>query len=118
MTAERFAPKTTVKLDPPKHQKFTREELSQFDGVRSDKIFVAIKGTVFDVTRNTAAYGPDGGYHVFAGKDASRALGRSSLEPADVLPEYKDLPKEDMQVLDDWYTFFVQRYNIVGNIEQ
>ena len=41
------------------------------------------KGTVFDVTGNKA-YGPDGGYKVFAGKDASRALAQSSLKPEGV----------------------------------
>lgn len=87
-------------------------------GVKNDKIYVAIKGTVFDVTRNKDSYGPDGGYHVFVGKDASRALAMSSLEPEDAVPKYKDLPEADLKVLDDWYTFFKLRYNIVGSVRR
>ena len=86
-------------------------------GIKNEKIYVAVKGTVFDVTRNQESYGPDKGYHVFAGKDASRALARTSLDPQDVQPEYEDLPETDLKVLDDWYSFFLQRYNIVGKVE-
>jgi hypothetical protein len=30
--SNRFAPKTTVKLDAPKDRLFTKEELAQYDG--------------------------------------------------------------------------------------
>jgi hypothetical protein len=73
---------------------------------------------VFDVTRNKESYGPEGGYHVFVGKDASRALAMSSLEPEDAVPKYKDLPEADLKVLDDWYHFFELRYNIVGHVRR
>ncbi|KAJ9489716.1 hypothetical protein VN97_g3558 [Penicillium thymicola] len=77
---------------------------------------VAIKGVVFDVSRNSA-YGASGSYRVFAGKDASRALASSSLKPEDCVPEWYDLPDKEKTVLDEWYTFFSKRYNIVGKVE-
>lgn len=77
-----------------------------------------MKGTVFDVSRNTESYGPEsGGYRVFVGKDASRALAKSSLEPEDVRADYKDLPQEEIKVLEDWYLFFSQRYNVKGHVK-
>lgn len=86
---KRFSPKIPVQLDPPKYDPITVEELSKCDGeffalhlqgfvisVRisyTDKLqfpgtdpnrptLVAIKGIVFDVTRNQA-YSPSGQYH-------------------------------------------------------
>ncbi|KAI7498678.1 hypothetical protein KC357_g171 [Hortaea werneckii] len=70
------------------------EYLSKCDGTNPDyPTYVAIKGTVFDVTGNKA-YGPEGSYKVFAGKDASRALAQSSLKPEECRPEWEDLSDE------------------------
>jgi len=55
---------------------------------------------------------------VFAGRDASRALAKSSLKSEDCVPEYADLPASELKTLDDWFTFFSKRYNIVGKVEK
>lgn len=54
---------------------------------------------------------------VFAGKDSSRALGRSSLKPEECRPEWHDLDDKDKGVLEDWFKFFSKRYNVVGKVE-
>lgn len=54
---------------------------------------------------------------MFAGKDGSRALARSSLKLEDCSPEYEDLDEKEKKVLNDWYAFFSKRYNIVGKVE-
>lgn len=54
---------------------------------------------------------------VFAGKDPSRGLACSSLKPEDCVPEWHDLDDKEKTVLDEWYTFFSKRYNIVGKVE-
>ena len=54
---------------------------------------------------------------VFAGKDPSRALAKSSLKPEDCVPEWSDLTDENKTVLSEWMTFFSKRYNIVGKIQ-
>ncbi|KAF9377581.1 hypothetical protein BGX21_003159 [Mortierella sp. AD011] len=59
-------------------------------------------------------YGPGGGYHCFAGKDASKALGKSSLKPEDCVADYSELNETERKTLDDWYIFFEKRYAIVG----
>lgn len=53
---------------------------------------------------------------VFAGKDPSRALAQSSLKEQDCVPEYEDLEDQHKTVLNEWYTFFSKRYNIVGKV--
>ncbi|TID29802.1 hypothetical protein CANINC_001617 [Pichia inconspicua] len=116
----KFEPKTPVKLDPPKDDALTLDQIAQCDGERNKCMWIAIKGTVFDVTNNTNAYGVGKGYHVFVGKDASRALGKSSLKPEDVDPkvswDYSTLNEKEMKTLNDWYTFFSKRYNIIGRV--
>lgn len=54
---------------------------------------------------------------VFAGHDASRALGMTSTKAEDVRPEWQDLADDKKKVLEDWLTFFTKRYNIVGKVE-
>ncbi|KIN06372.1 hypothetical protein OIDMADRAFT_17284 [Oidiodendron maius Zn] len=115
--AAKFEPKTPVQLDPPKNDPISKEFLSQCKGVDGGLCYVAIKGKVFDVTGNKA-YQPGGSYHVFAGHDASRALAKTSTKAEDVSPEWADLPDSEKKVLDDWFTYFSKRYNIVGEVEE
>jgi membrane-associated progesterone receptor component len=51
-------------------------------------------------------YGPGGAYAVFAGKDASRALGLSSTKHEDAVPDWSTLDAEALKTLDGWYDFF------------
>ncbi|KAL2024362.1 hypothetical protein VTK56DRAFT_8844 [Thermocarpiscus australiensis] len=52
----------------------TPSELAQYDGSDPAKpIYLAINGTIYDVSSNPATYGPGGSYHFFAGCDAARA---------------------------------------------
>lgn len=56
-------------------QEFTPAELARYDGSDPElPIYLAINGTVFDVTANRRTYGPGGSYHVFTGADASRGF--------------------------------------------
>nr|CAG8440260.1 9753_t:CDS:2 [Entrophospora candida] len=89
-------------LQPPKDTLFTPAELAKYDGTdASQPIYVAIKGTIFDVTTKRESYGPGGSYHVFAGKDASKALGMGSLQPEDVIADYSSLDDKQLKVLED-----------------
>lgn len=46
-----------------------------YNGTDPDQpIYLAINGTVFDVTAGRHTYGPGGSYEVFAGRDATRAF--------------------------------------------
>ncbi|KAG9241826.1 cytochrome b5-like heme/steroid binding domain-containing protein [Calycina marina] len=116
MTGGKFEPKTPVALDPPKDTPISISELSAANGVGDAKAYVAIKGKVFDVTGNKM-YAPEGSYHVFAGHDASYALGKTSTKPEDVKADWFSLDDKEKGVLADWETFFTKRYNIIGKVE-
>ncbi|KAK4051205.1 hypothetical protein OIV83_003027 [Microbotryomycetes sp. JL201] len=110
-------PPPDLKLNPPKDDPITKEELKKYDGSNPDLgIYVAIKGTVFDVSAKKDMYGPGCGYNIFTGKDASVALGRSSLKWEDAHSDYSILNQDEMGVLNDWYKYFEKRYNIVGKV--
>lgn len=71
---------------------FTVEELRFYDGVQSDgRILIALLGQVYDVSSAANFYGPTGAYGVFAGRDASRALGVFSVDASNIKDTYDDL---------------------------
>lgn len=112
--------------DPPRN--FTMEQLRKFNGVvmpetskfdlDAGKIHICIKGNVYDVTSAADFYGPEGGYHLFAGRDASRALAKLSFEEADLAqPQIDDLSFAEKDQLGDWEAKFeMKRYPIVGRL--
>lgn len=46
---------------------------------------------------------------MFAGKDASRGLGMSSLKPEDAVADYSTLDEAQMKVLNDWVRTMASR---------
>ncbi|CAG8532569.1 7032_t:CDS:2 [Acaulospora colombiana] len=84
-------------LPPLNDTPFTLEELSKFTGSNEkEPIYVAVKGIVFDVSENRQSYGPGGNYHIYAGKDVSKGLGLSSLNPEDAIGNYSTLNEEQV----------------------
>ena len=51
---------------------------------------------------------PGKGYNVFAGRDASKALGKSSMKPEDLSADYSDLTEWELKVLDDWLAYYTK----------
>jgi len=104
-------------LPPPKEDPFTLQQLKEFDGTNESKpIYISIKGTVYDVSMKRDTYGPGGSYHIFAGKDPSRALGKSTLKSEDAVADYSTLEPSERKVLDDWHTFYAKKYPVVGRV--
>ncbi|KAI8073304.1 cytochrome b5-like heme/steroid binding domain-containing protein [Gongronella butleri] len=103
--------------EAPKNTPISAAELAKYDGSDpSQPIYVAIKGDIFDVTKNKDSYAKGQGYNVFCGKDASRALGMSSLKPEDCVADYSTLTEKELETLDQWHAFFSKRYNIIGKV--
>lgn len=67
----------------------TDEELKAYDGTDPTKpIYLAINGTIYDVSNGRNFYGPGGSYHFFAGADASRAFVTSCFD-SDITPDLR-----------------------------
>ncbi|OBA17001.1 cytochrome b5 [Metschnikowia bicuspidata var. bicuspidata NRRL YB-4993] len=104
---------------------YTRAQLRQYNGQARPQLFVAIKGYIYDVTRNELSYGAGKIYHQLVGKDVSRLLGLNRLQ---LKPEpgaepgaahsnewdFSDLTEKQRRTLDKWVLFFRKRYRIVG----
>lgn len=71
-------PLRTLLIDLPPQKgpvSLTDAQLLAYDGTDESKpIYLALNGTIYDVTAGRRLYGPGGGYHVFAGKDAARGF--------------------------------------------
>ena len=81
---------------------------------------MGIKGLVFDVTGKDV-YAEGGGYSVFAGKDASCALGKMKFEEELMDPGRNHwrtaLNEKETKIMDDWVIYYAKRYPIVGRID-
>lgn len=45
---------------------------------------------------------------MFAGRDASKALGKTSIKPEDLSADYSDLTEWELKVLDDWLAYYTK----------
>ena len=85
---------------------FTVEELKEFDGAGGKPIYVALDGVVFDVSSHESGrrmYGAGSGYSMFAGIDASVALGKMELKPEKVAHlSIDDLDEDERNTLNEW----------------
>ncbi|ESZ96130.1 hypothetical protein SBOR_3481 [Sclerotinia borealis F-4128] len=81
----------------------TDADLPQYDGTNPDlPIYLALNGTIYDVTAGRRHYGPGGSYHFFAGVDATRAFVTNCFE-VDRTPDLRGvedmfLPVDDEEV--------------------
>ncbi|KAA1168706.1 cytochrome b5 domain-containing protein, partial [Marinobacter salinexigens] len=82
----------------------------------SKPIYVSVRGKVYDVTSGRGFYGPGGAYAVFAGREASRALGKMSKD--DHLRPRLLRPRRDKElgVLADWEIKFQAKYPVVARL--
>ena len=97
---------------------FTPSELSQFDGVKTPLVYVAVNNTVFDVTKSNN-YGPKCTYSLFAGHDITVSLGKMSFEIEFLDCAYGMLNSEERYTMEQWYNKFESsyKYPIVGRMQ-
>jgi heme oxygenase len=89
---ESDTPQSAVKRKRDTSWKLTLDQLHQFDGSGREqesgavdgRIFLSIRGLVYDVSRSSENYGPEGSYQMFAGRDVTRCLSTMSLEQSDL----------------------------------
>lgn len=79
----------------------TADELALYNGTDpSLPIYLAINGTIFDVSASPAFYGPGGSYHFFAGKDGTRAFVTGCFRE-DLTPDMRGVEEMFMPVGED-----------------
>jgi membrane-associated progesterone receptor component len=111
-----IAPRKRVPVEP---RDFSPEELRKMDGTNGNPVYVAVRGVIYDVSSRATFYGPGGPYHIFAGRDAARALALGSLEEKDVAspyPQLDDLQPSEMEALNDWIGSYQAKYEVVGHL--
>lgn len=118
----RTDPLAGAETEPPVQTHFVPKLLEKFNGRDDPKVFIAIQGTVFDVTQGKAFYGPGGPYENFAGRDASRGLALNSFDPSVLtavdqpLDLLTDLSATEKESLDNWKSHFENKYKVVGTL--
>jgi membrane-associated progesterone receptor component len=116
-------------LLPDESRALTAEDLAANDGTTTAipegyavaPIYLGAGDKVYDVSfGGVAFYGPGGSYHKFAGRNASRALAKMSLDDEDSKScDITDLTDKQRGVLSDWIKTFSERkkYPVVGSIQ-
>lgn len=108
--------------EPIVEGKFFPRTLYKYNGHDDEKIFIAIKGKVFDCSQGRQFYGPSGPYSNFAGHDASRGLATNSFELDTLrhwdqpMDDLSDLTGQDMESLNGWLEHFQNKYPCIGEL--
>lgn len=103
------------------HHEFTDQELALYNGTDPDlPIYIAINGSVFDVSRSRKVYGPRGSYHKLSGRDCARVYVTGCLgNDAEYTHDLRGLDEEEVKLdLDRWKLFYLRnsKYWYVGNV--
>ncbi|XP_062502975.1 neudesin-like [Corticium candelabrum] len=106
--------------DDKEERVFTADELSQYDGSDETKpLYMAVKGTVFDVTEGKDFYGPGSEYHFMTGRDVSHGIAKWSFDPKHHHDNLDGLTKEELEELDKIYReVYLAKYPVVGITEK
>ncbi|XP_014053661.2 neuferricin [Salmo salar] len=106
-------PQSTV----PPARLIIKDELSLYSGEEDSKgLYLAILGQVFDVEKGMKHYGPGGGYHFFAGKDASLAFVTGDFTDTGLTDDVSSLSPAQVVSLYDWLAFYHKDYKPVGRL--
>lgn len=95
----------------------SKDELSLYNGDDNSKgLYLAILGHVFDVEKRRRHYGPGGGYHSFAGKDASLSFVTGDFSDSGLSDDVSSLSPSQVVALYDWLAFYQKDYIPVGRL--
>lgn len=107
------------RLPTPSYVNLTEDELSLYDGRDPDlPVYVAVNGSVYDVTSKRLTYGHGGPYSFFAGRDAARAYVTGCFQQ-DLTHDMRGLDEEVARAnVEGWQNFYQNnfRYWYVGTV--
>ena len=104
----------------PVERPVTQSELSKANGVDGAPLFIALKDpfsskiVVFDMKSGDNFYGPEGPYHLFAGRHATHGLAISSTDPSQVEGDLSNLTESQKDNHLQWHAKYTSKYPIVG----
>jgi len=102
---------------PPDQKLFTKDQLKAYDGSPgAPGLYLAYLGMVYDVSKGEKHYGLDGGYHFFAGKDASRAFITGEFEANGLQEDVEGLDVGSFGGIREWNEFYNKDYVLVGRL--
>uniref|UniRef100_A0A5S6QG93 Cytochrome b5 heme-binding domain-containing protein n=1 Tax=Trichuris muris TaxID=70415 RepID=A0A5S6QG93_TRIMR len=97
---------------------FSAQELSRFGGgTDSEGLYLALLGRVYNVEKGARHYGPDGTYHVFAGRDATRAFVTGDFSEDGLTDDLSGLSNEELVAIQEWVDFYGKEYKLVGVVQ-
>lgn len=99
--------------------KLSTGQLRLFDGELREPIYLSIDRMIFDVSSAPEFYGKGSPYHVYAGRESGRALGKMTLRTPQhdddlANPWVDDLDEEQIKVRQDWKDKLQKKYPVVG----
>lgn len=107
-------------LKPLPKGDMTLAELRKFDGKSEEsegRVLLAVNREIYDVTRGSRFYGPEGPYANLAGRDATRALALFAVDAVkDEWDDYSDLLVSQMATVTEWLEQFKEKYEYVGKL--
>ena len=72
---------------------------------------------MYDVSAAPQLYGPGKTYHCFAGRDATKAFAKVSLEEADIASQdLTDLTPEELRILANWVEKYAGTYPVIATL--
>lgn len=107
------------RLEPFPKGDLTLEELRKYDGIKSKdgRVLLSINREVYDVTKGSRFYGPEGPYAALAGRDATRALASFQLDSVkDTWDDHSDLSSSQMGTVTEWIEQFKEKYDYIGKL--
>ncbi|XP_012549422.1 neuferricin homolog [Bombyx mori] len=94
---------------------FTYDELARYNGIENAKLYLAVLGTIYDVTKGEKHYAKGATYHYFVGKDGSRGLITGDFRDETKEKDHVlDLKCSDLSALLHWKQTFKQKYTEIG----
>jgi predicted heme/steroid binding protein len=95
----------------------TESDLASYDGKDGRPIYLAVNGSVYDVSASPELYGPGGSYSFFTGKDGARAY-ITGCFATDLTHDLRGVPEEEWIELVAWKLFYEThtKYFKVGTV--
>ena len=104
-------------IPPGLYPMISLKELEQFNGTKGKPTFFSVGGTIYDVSSSDMFSST---YSQWAGKDATVALARMSMDPQDISRTdiWKSLSESDQVSLKSWTDYFDEKYYIKGRLKE